>query len=91
MEGLDLSLCTAKIYVWKDAAYLIDGKACSEVTYDAENDESYCYYDVVDGDFPLTAAEDDIVRYKAMVEFVKTGSKEHDLGFTWIVYPAPPS
>ena len=97
VEELDLSACTAKIKVWRDSTLLIDGKACSVVTYDEEADESYCYYDVVDGDFPLTAAvEGKRTNYKVMVEFTKiigedTVYKEHDLGFEWIVVPAPPS
>ncbi len=92
VEGLDLSLCTAKIYLWKGETLLLDGKACSTVTYDSDADESYCYYDVKDGDFPLTAAiEGKRTNYNVMVEFIKTGYKEHDLGFEWIVIPAPPS
>lgn len=91
-DGLDLSLCTAKITVWRDLTVLIDGKACGEVTYDAENDESYCYYDVADGDFPSTAAIDGKkTEYDVMIEFTKSGYKEHDLGFNWVVLPAPPS
>lgn len=71
---------------------LICEKVCSSVTYDAEADESYCYYDVDIGDFPLTAAiEGKKTEYDVMVEFTKSGYKEHDLGFKWIVHPAPPS
>lgn len=96
VKGLDLSDCTAKIYVWRDSTHLLktgeeNGKACGTVTYDEGADESYCYYDVVDGDFPLTAAEDDKkTEYEVMVEFTKAGYKEHDLGFKWIVIPGPP-
>lgn len=88
---MNLSDCTATIKVWRGSNILIDGKACSEVLYDAEKDESYCYYDVVEGDFPLTAAVGNIVNYKVMVEFIKDGYKENDLGFEWIVIPGPPS
>lgn len=91
-EGLDLHLCTAKIKVWKDSTILIDGKACGSIMYDSDADESYCYYDVVEGDFPLSAAIDGRkTNYKVMVEFTKSGYKEHDLGFEWIVTPGPPS
>lgn len=92
VEGKDLSDCTATIKVWKGDTILIDGEACGSITYDSESDESYCYYTVADGDFPLTAAiEGKRTNYKVMVEFTKTGYKEHDLGFDWIVTPAPPS
>ena len=92
VQGLDLSLCTAKIYVWRNSTLLINGKVCSAVTYDSEADESYCYYDVEDGDFPLTTAiEGKRTNYDVMIAFTKTGFKEHDLGFEWIVVPAPPS
>lgn len=71
---------------------LIFEKACGEITYDTEKDESYCYYDVVVGDFPLTAAvEERKTVYSAMVKFVKDGYQEHDLGFKWIVHPAQPT
>ena len=91
-KGSDLSACTATIKVWKNSTILIDGKACSTVTYDAEKDESYCYYDVVDGDIPLTAAIDGKgTNYWVMIEFIKEGYKENDLGFEWIVIPPPPS
>ena len=92
VEGQDLSACTAKIKVWaEDDSLLIDGKDCSVVTYDAEEDESYCYYDVDDGDFPMgSAVNDDVTTYSVMVEFTKSGYKEHDLGFKWIVHRAPP-
>lgn len=92
VEGKDLSDCAAKISVWKNSTLLIDGKACSAVSYDGDKDESSCYYTVADGDFPLSAAVDDReTKYEVMVEFTKEGYKEHDLGFKWIVIPAPPS
>lgn len=88
--GLNLSDCTATIKVWKDSTILIDGKPCGSITYEAP--DSYCYYTVEDGDIPLTAAiEGKRTNYKVMVEFTKDGFKEHDLGFEWIVVPAPPS
>lgn len=88
--GLNLSDCTASIKVWKGATLLIDGETCSDVTYD--DTDSHCYYTVKDGDFPLsTAVERKRTNYKVMIEFVKDGFKEHDLGFEWIVVPAPPS
>lgn len=73
---------------------LLYNKACGSITYDAAEDESYCYYDVVEDDFPLTAAVDERKTiYKAMVAFARIGDnyKEHDLGFNWVVHPAPPS
>lgn len=89
-EDLDLSACTAKVKVWKGDTILIDGKACGSITY-ADGD-SYCYYTVADGDFPLGSAIDGKrTNYRVMVEFTKEGYKEHDLGFEWIVIPAPPS
>lgn len=92
VKGLNLSACTAKISVWKDSTYLFQDKSCSTVTYDSTNDESYCYFTPADGDFPLTAAVDgNITHYNTMVEFTRTGLKEHDVGFEWVVYPGPPS
>lgn len=94
VEDLDLSLCKARIKVWRNSTLLIDGKpdAGMTVTYDSDADESYCYYDVQDGDIPLTAAiEGKRTNYTVMVEFTKDGYKEHDLGFEWIVIPGPPS
>lgn len=71
---------------------LIFKKACGSITYDSEEDESYCHYEVAVGDFPLTAAvEGKKTEYDVRVEFTKSGFKEHDLGFKWIVHPAPPS
>lgn len=92
VEEQDLSACIAKIKVWgEDDSLLIDGKACSEVTYDPVADESYCYYDVEDGDFPIgSAIDDDVTTYNVMIEFTKSGYKEHDLGFKWVVHRAPP-
>lgn len=89
-EGLDLSGCTATIKVWKDSTLLFDESACGTVYYDEDEDESYCYYDVADGDIPTTAAENDIVRYSVMVEFTSEGFQEHSLKFDWVVHPAPP-
>lgn len=91
VKGLDLSLCTAKMSVWKDSTYLFKDKDCGVVTYEPDKDESFCYYTVSEENFPLTAAvEGEITVYKAMVEFIKAGYKEHDLGFEWSVHPAPP-
>jgi len=92
VEGLDLHECRARIKVWRGSTLLIDGKpdAGMEVTYHAGVDESRCIYHVLEGDIPLTAAGDDLTRYRVMVEFTKDGYKEHDLGFWWIVTPAPP-
>lgn len=89
-EGLDLSTCTATISVWSDSTALIEDDACGTVYYDEDEDESYCYYDVVDGDIPSTAAEDDIVRYNVAIKFTKSGYNVHTLRFVWIVHPAPP-
>lgn len=90
-EEKDLSACTATIKVWRDSTLLIDGEAMGTITYDSGEDESYCYYTVADGDFPLTAAVGGKkTEYEVMVEFTKTGYKMHDLGFKWIVHPAPP-
>lgn len=92
VEDLDLSLCTAKIKVWRESTILIDGAACSAVEYSEANEESYVYYTVADGDFPSTAIIDGKrTTYQVMIEFTKDGYKEHDLGFEWIVIPAPPS
>jgi len=92
VKGLNLSVCAAKITVWRNSTLLIDGEACSEVTYDESANESYCYYEVAEGDFPLTAAvEGKRTNYQVMIEFTTTGYREHDLGFEWIVVPAPPS
>lgn len=91
---LDLSDCTAKIYVWRGDTLLIDGKpdASMTVTYNSTNDYSYCDYTVEDEDFPASAiVDDDITQYDVMVRFVKDGFQEHDLGFKWNVHPAPPS
>jgi len=89
--GLDLSACKAKIKVWRGDTILIDEKpdAGMDVTYD--DPDSYCDYVVVDGDFPAAAiVEGKKTTWKVMVEFTKDGFKEHDLGFEWIVTPAPP-
>jgi len=92
VKGLDLSLCTAKMSVWRNSTYLFQDKDCGVVTYEPDKDESFCYYTVSDGNFPSTAAVDGRkTEYECMVEFTKAGYKEHDLGFKWIVYPAPPS
>lgn len=92
VKGLDLSSCTAKIKVWKGSPPLIDGKVCTSVIYDESADESYCYYEVKDEDIPLSAAIDGkTTEYNVMIEFTKTGFKEHDLGFKWTVFAAPPS
>lgn len=88
-KGLDLSACTATIKVWRGSTILIDWKDCGSITY--AGGDSYCYYTVADGDIPLTAAVDDIVRYNVMVKFIKDGFQEHSLKFDWIVHPAPPS
>ena len=90
-EEKDLSTCTATIKVWRNSTLLIDSKACGVITYDSEKDESYCYYDVEDGDIPIgSVVDDDVTPYKVMVEFTKSGYKEHDLGLKWMVHPAPP-
>lgn len=92
VEDLDLSLCTATIKVWREDTILIDGAACSAVEYSALTEESYVYYTVIDGDFPLTAIIDGKrTTYEVMIAFAKDGYKEHDLGFEWTVIPAPPS
>ena len=89
--GVDLSLCTATIKVWKDSTILIDYKACGTVTYDSDKDESSCYFTPADGDFPLSSAIDGKkTEYDVKVRFIKTGFQEHDLGFLWVVHPAPP-
>ena len=89
VEGKDLSDCVARIYVWRDSTYLINGELCSAVTF-ADGDSS-CYYTVKEGGIPANAA---IGRrstvYRVMIEFTKTGYKEHDLSFNWAVHPAPP-
>lgn len=93
-KDLDLSTCIAKIRVWRGLVTLIDEKpdAGMEVIYDSDEEESYCTYFVQDGDFPLTAiVNDDITQYNVMVKFTKDGYQQHDLGFKWIVTPAPPS
>ena len=92
VEDLDLSDCTATIDVWLGDTLLIDGQACGDVTYDETEEESYCYYTVADGDFPLTAIVDNRrTIYMVMVKFIKSGYVEHDLGFQWIVVPPPPT
>jgi len=91
-KDLDLHLCIAKIKVWRGSTILIDYKpdAGMEVTY-ADGD-SYCDYFVQEGDFPSTSIiNDDVTQYDVMVRFTKDGYQEHDLGFKWIVTPAPPS
>lgn len=91
---LNLSDCTATIKVFRGDTLLIEDKPETpmDVTYDAVNKYSYCDYTVLDGDFPAAAIIDDaITTWKVMVEFTKGDFKEHDLGFDWIVVPAPPS
>ena len=90
-EGLNLSGCTATIKVWQGSTLLFDESDCGTVYYDEDEDESYCYYDVVEDDIPTTAAVDDIERYSVMVEFISSGFQEHSLKFDWVVHPAPPS
>jgi len=91
VKGLDLSLCMAKMSVWRDSTYLFKDKDCGVVTYELDKDESFCYYTVSEENFPSTAVVDNrMTIYEAMVEFTKEGYKEHDLGFEWHVYPAPP-
>lgn len=93
-RGLDLSDCIAKIYVWRDSTYLLEGKpdAGMEVTYDSDEDESYCSYEVQENDFPSAAAiNDKRTSYNVMIRFTKDGYQEHDLGFEWDVFPAPPT
>jgi len=89
--GVDLSLCEAKIKVWKGSTILIDYKACGTVTFDSDKNESSCYFTPADGDFPLSAAiDDEVTVYEVMVKFFKTGFQEHCLKFEWTVHPAPP-
>lgn len=91
-EGVDLHLCTATIKVWRNSTLLVDEEDCTEVQYDSDEDESYCYYTVASGDFPSSAAiGGKRTIYKVMIEFTKDGYKEHDLGFEWLVVPGPPS
>jgi len=88
-EGIDLSACVAKLKVWLGDTILIDNKAFGDVTYDSP--DSYCYYEIASGDIPITAAVDGRkTNWNVMVQFTKTGFKEHDLGFELIVTPAPP-
>jgi len=95
-KTLTMVTTLAKTYTVVKAAkvlmrLLIYAKACGTITYDAAEEESYCYYDVAVGDFPLTAAVGNrMTIYEVMVEFTKPGYKEHDLGFEWHVFPAPP-
>jgi hypothetical protein len=69
---------------------MIADKACSLVYYNAVGGESYCFYTVEVGDFPVTAAIGNArTEYQVSIEFTKAGFKEHSLEFKWIVYPAP--
>jgi len=92
VKKMDLNGCVAKLYVWQNSTYLIEGKPCGDVVYDSAEDESYCYYVVADGDFPSSAAIDGKkTEYDARVAFTRAGYKEHDLGFKWLVHPGPPA
>lgn len=90
-KDIDLHACKARIKVWRNETLLIDGKPDDGMDVTYADGDSYCDYQVLSGDFPLTAAIDGKkTEYDVMVEFTVEGFKEHDLGFKWIVHPAPP-
>ena len=83
VEDLDVSDCTAVLYVWdKDGTKIINGKSCS-VAFTTP--DTYIEYIPGDDDFDVTAGT-----YYGEFKLTKSGVIEHTFRFTWIVHEREP-
>lgn len=82
IKNVDLSLYTAKLYVWQHDTILIDGATMTAVTYTAPN--SIVYYTPVSGVFSIVGEWD------AVITFTGTGYKEQTETFVWEVLESYP-